>query len=223
MRAEGEATEWLVQSSPLTAALPVALHGGVEELDVPMDAYLAQESYAAGNAGRTKFATVGVCINGKAWTAEAKAAPTLEMQDGAQTLGAVVARTDEVPASYFLSETSLEGWRYAKGAKSVARTKASGHSYVYSEGAVAFPDPLEKPSRTIITSEGGSGASRTRHAVLSSDGRIRRLTPDELEELNGFPRGFTAVEGLTPSQRGFLMGNALVCGVVTRIAVALAV
>ncbi len=93
---------------------------------------------------------------------------------------------------------------------------------MYSEGAVAFPDALEKPSRTIITTEGGSGASRTRHAVLSSDGRIRRLTPDELEELNGFPRGFTAIEGLTPSQRAFLMGNALVCGIVTRIATALA-
>lgn len=62
----------------------------------------------------------------------------------------------------------------------------------------------------------------TRHAVMVDDGRIRRLTPEELEELNGFPRGFTAIEGLSGSQRAFLMGNALVCGVVTRIAVSLA-
>lgn len=136
-------------------------------------------------------------------------------------LGDVVSMSESVPSEFYLNEDSLERWRHLKGAKSILRTKAGGYVYSYSEGAVAFPDPLDKPSRTIITSEGGSGASRTRHAVMTVDGRIRRLTPEELEELNGFPRGFTAVDALSASQRAFLMGNALVCGVVTRIAAAM--
>lgn len=222
LQAGNAPVEWLTGSSPLAAALPVALTGDVSTFEMPADAYAAQESYAAGPTGRTRFASVGVCVGGRTWTAQAKAAPTPEMHQGAKTLGDVVSRTDSVPSAYYLSEGSLERWRYVKGAKSIQRTKANGHAYTYSEGAVAFPDPLHKPSRTIITSEGGSGASRTRHAVMSDDGRIRRLTPEELEELNGFPRGFTAIEGLSGSQRAFLMGNALVCGVVTRIAVSLA-
>lgn len=143
------------------------------------------------------------------------------MLQHALTLGDVVGNTTTVPSEYYLSEASLESWHYVKGAKSIPRTKA-GYEYTYAEGAVAFPDPLHRPSRTVITSEGGSGASRTRHVVAAEDGRLRRLTPEELEELNGFPRGFTAGEGLSGPQRAFLMGNALVCGVVTRIAVALA-
>jgi DNA (cytosine-5)-methyltransferase 1 len=47
--------------------------------------------------------------------------------------------------------------------------------------------------------------------------RKRRLTPDELELLNGFPRGWTAT-GMTPIQRAFCMGNALVVGLVRLIA-----
>ncbi|WP_427913957.1 DNA (cytosine-5-)-methyltransferase [Ramlibacter sp. MMS24-I3-19] len=214
--------EWLAGSSPLAAGLPVALSGDLVAFDVPAGAYAAQQSYNTGRAGRTRFATVGVCIDGTAWTAQAKAAPTSEMRQHARTLGDVVAKTGSVPSAYYLSEASLERWRYLKGAKSILRTKADGHEYTYCEGAVPFPDPLDRPSRTIITSEGGSGASRTRHAVAAAGGRLRRLTPEELEELNGFPRGFTDAEGLSASQRAFLMGNALVSGVVTRIAVALA-
>ena len=41
----------------------------------------------------------------------------------------------------------------------------------------------------------------------------------ELERLNCFPEGHTA--GVTDGKRAFFMGNALVCGVVERIAAAL--
>jgi len=42
--------------------------------------------------------------------------------------------------------------------------------------------------------------------------RYRRLTPVELERLNGFPDNHT--EGATAARRAFLMGNALIVGVV---------
>lgn len=73
---------------------------------------------------------------------------------------------------------------------------------------MAFPDLLENPSRTILTGEGGSGASRFKH-VVEIDGRYRRLVPDELDQLQEFPKGWTNT-GMTDGQRAFCMGNALV-------------
>ena len=78
---------------------------------------------------------------------------------------------------------------------------------------MAFPDRLDAPARTVLTSEGGAGASRTTHVVRHADGRLRRLVPEELEVLNGFALGFTDIAGITPAKRGFLMGNALVTAI----------
>jgi len=81
---------------------------------------------------------------------------------------------------------------------------------------MVFPDDLNKPSRTIITSEGGASPSRFRHVITTKEG-LRRLTPLELERLNMFPDNFTKLETISNSKRGFLMGNALVVGVVNKI------
>ena len=80
---------------------------------------------------------------------------------------------------------------------------------------MVFPDPLDKPSRTIVTGEGGSTPSRFKHVVKTENGRWRRLTPLELERLNMFPDNHT--EGCTDIKRAFFMGNALVTGVVKQI------
>jgi len=48
---------------------------------------------------------------------------------------------------------------------------------------------------------------------------VRRLTPIELERLNGFPDDHT--KGVPDSKRAFFMGNALVCGIVEVIGKAL--
>jgi len=55
--------------------------------------------------------------------------------------------------------------------------------------------------------------------VVEQDGVLRRLTPIELERLNMFPDNHT--EGVSDSRRAFLMGNALVVGVVERLGTAL--
>jgi len=78
-----------------------------------------------------------------------------------------------------------------------------------------FPDPTDKPSRTIVTGEGGSTPSRFKHVVKTENGRWRRLMPLELERLNMFPDNHT--EGCTDIKRAFLMGNALVIGVIEKI------
>ena len=91
------------------------------------------------------------------------------------------------PRGVLHHRSSLKTWEYLKGGKREARTAKNGHEYIYSEGPVAFPDPEDKPSRTILTSEGGRGASRTKHVVMQ-DGRLRRLVPDELDQLQCFPK-----------------------------------
>ena len=77
---------------------------------------------------------------------------------------------------------------------------------------MAFPDATDKPSRTILTGEGGSGPSRFKHVIKTENGRYRRLVPDELDQLQGFPKGWTNT-GMTDGNRAFCMGNALVVGV----------
>ena len=96
------------------------------------------------------------------------------------------------------------------------RTAKSGFQYKYSEGAMTFPDALDRASRTVITGEGGKSPSRFKHVVQTKKG-LRRLTPVELERLNMFPDDHTKLEGISDAKRAFFMGNALVVGVVEKI------
>ena len=112
-------------------------------------------------------------------------------------------------------------WKRLKGAKREQRTSRSGHRFFYSEGALQFPDPIDKPSRTIVTGEGGSGPSRFKHVIRTQSGRLRRLVPEELEMLCGFPPGHTDIDGVSANKRAFFMGNALVVGVVDKLGKAL--
>ena len=115
-------------------------------------------------------------------------------------------------------KTEWDKWKYLKGRKSQWKVnKASGYKYKYGEGKMNFPDPLNMPSRTIITGEGGSSPSRFKHVVIDQTGAPRRLTPIELEKLNMFPINHTKHEQVPDTKRAFFMGNALVVGVVEKI------
>ena len=83
-----------------------------------------------------------------------------------------------------------------------------------------YPDQLDKPSRTIITGEGGRSPSRFKH-VIKTDRGLRRLTPIELERLNMFPDDHTKLDGITDAKRAFFMGNALVVGVIEKIGISI--
>ena len=100
--------------------------------------------------------------------------------------------------------------------RKLLRKAASGHEYVFSEGPIAMIDSCDKPARTMLTSEGGF--SRTTHIVEDKKtGRVRLLTPEETERIQGFPTGHTQfckvgnnIEKMPPQKRRFMMGNALV-------------
>ena len=133
------------------------------------------------------------------------------------TLGGNLVDEELVPEEFFIPENEVAKWEYEKGAKKIERTSKEGYKYIFSEGGMAFPDYLDRPSRTIITGEGGSAASRFKHVVLTPSGRYRRLIPIELERLNMFPDNHTLHPDVSDGRRAFLMGNALVCGVVQNI------
>lgn len=155
------------------------------------------------------FMNAGVLLNRRFWTRKVvpKAEPLVP-------LSFVLER--DVPEEFYIPEDKLARWEYLKGAKNEWRTAKNGHRYRYTEGGVAFPDPLNGPSRTLLTGEGGLSPSRSNHAVEDLDtGRIRVLTPVECERLNGFPDDWT--EGMPRNWRYFTMGNALVVGLVQRM------
>jgi len=155
-----------------------------------------------------EFLTSGILTDGKVTTAKHVA-----VYEGHKTpLKDIM--VDDADESFYIHDTTK--WEHYKSGKKEPRTTKEGYQYFYSEGALAFPDPIDKPARTILTSEGGTSASRTKHAVKDEKG-IRRLTPIELERANMFPDNHTLIDGIPDSKRGFLMGNALVVGIIERI------
>lgn len=159
------------------------------------------------------FRNAGLMMDRHVYTVDAEAVYTGQRM----TLGDILIDEELVPEEFFISEEDLPRWKYEKGAKKIERVAKGGFKYLFSEGGMTFPDNLNQPSRTIITGEGGKSPSRFKHVVQTKSGRYRRLTPIELERLNMFPDNHTLCVGVSDGRRAFLMGNALVCGVVELI------
>lgn len=137
--------------------------------------------------------------------------------DDRTTLGEIIEK-DEVDSKYFLLDEKLEKWKYLKGSKRIERTKPNGEKYFFSEGKLSFPDKLDVPARTMLTSE--STTNRSSHVVRDVvSGELRTLTPVEAERIQMFPDNWTNIESsaMTERRRYFIMGNALVVGVVRRL------
>lgn len=169
------------------------------------------------SAKLSPFENSGLMIGRKVTTCK-----TVPLYKGKSTLlKDVMLLNGAVGSEYYIDEASFEKWKYLKGSKKETRVnKSNGIAYNYAEGAMVFPDDIEKPSRTIITGEGGSSPSRFKHVVRTAEGKLRRLTPIELERLNMFPDDYTA--GASDVKRAFFMGNALVIGIIEKIGIELA-
>lgn len=157
------------------------------------------------------FRNSGIMTNGRIYTEQ-----TTPLYDGKFTLLRDLLETD-VDEKFYLDgdEEKLEKWKYLKGAKKIERTSKTGHKYVFSEGPLSFPDPIDRPARTMLTSE--SSVNRSSHVVEDPQtGRLRLLTPMEAERINGFEDNWTN-SGMPQKFRYFCMGNALVVGLVTKM------
>ena len=154
------------------------------------------------------FENAGYMRGGEIFTAK-----ITEAEEPPIPLGEVLER--DVDERYYISDEKMPKWTYLKGAKKIPRTASNGHEYVFSEGPIAFPDPWDRPGRTMLTSE--STLNRSTHVVIDpGTGRIRLLTPVEAERLQGFDDGWTDT-GMPERMRYFCMGNALVVPMISRM------
>ena len=211
-----EPEEYMLRRGVIARAFPVALdtgaHARKETFRLPDTIFETSDTFGIGDKV-SRFDNVGIMLQGEVTTARC-----VPVYDGKRTtLGDVLVDSSAVPSGYYVDDKALDQWRYLKGSKRFERTSADGHPYIYSEGAMAFPDDLSKPARTILTGEGGKSASRMKHIIVDDTGRYRRLVPEELEAIQMFPKGWTDGVDMTDNQRAFCMGNALVTGIPHRI------
>lgn len=130
------------------------------------------------------------------------------------TLGEI-AESDGVDSHYFLNDSQQKKYEYLRGSKKIPRIDANGHEYIYSEGSMSPYDELSLPARTMLTSEGTT--NRSTHIIKDpKTGQLRILTPIECERINQFPDNWTN-SGMPEKRRYFMMGNALVCGIISKI------
>jgi DNA (cytosine-5)-methyltransferase 1 len=209
----------ITSSGILARALPVSsLQLDCTEVEITDDAEVITKTFNKGSLTKSPFLNSGVFLNGVAHNLRTEAAPG---RIKFKTLGDILQKDSEVEASFYVPDIQLGEWKYLKGAKSIERVhKSSGTKYNYAEGSMAFPDLLTNPSRTILTAEGGTSPSRFKHIIQTRRG-FRRLTPVELERLNGFPDDWTRFDSkgdtVSDTKRAFFMGNALVIGLIEKV------
>ncbi len=209
-------TEWILEDGTLAEAFPVISDSILfpTEFKLKGDIVSISENFNK-NGTIGLFENTGVMINGLVTTIKTK--PNYE---GNFTILKDLIQNGEVTKEFFIDKNDLDKWKYLKGPKKEMRINSQGFEYNYSEGGMIFPDSLDKPSRTIITGEGGKSASRFKHVIQTAKG-FRRLSPVELERLNMFPDDHTKLDGVSDTKRAFFMGNALVVGVIEKIGIAL--
>jgi DNA (cytosine-5)-methyltransferase 1 len=249
LKNETNLKEWMEKIGPFAEAFPInsldELFTHSHQIKGPKDSGLAEVSdnfnKKANPKSKSPFKKSGIVIGNNYCTYD-----TVPKYDGPVTnLSDILLPPSKVPIEYLIEPESVmkaKGWKYLKGAKNEPRKGVGDFTYQYKEGPMTFPDTLEKPSRTIITGEGGSTPSRFKHVVkfkltkrmkealdfetkevqdirkefgLAKSEWLRRLTPVELERLNMFPDNHT--EGQTDGKRAFFMGNALVVGIISKL------
>lgn len=214
--------DWIQRDGIFAKAFQIKCDHDITPLDAQRLSYAAKDRLIDisdnfnKKGGSSPFEKAGLMIDGVAYSTDVSpvfAGSPMYLRD-------CLVRGEDRPAdieSFYIPDNQIARWRYFKGSKREERTKSDGFTYFYTEGAMDFPDSIDKPARTIITSEGGKGPDRCRHVIEDETGRIRRLTPVELEHVNMFPSNWTECEGVDNGKRAFLMGNALVCGIVTKV------
>ena len=158
------------------------------------------------------FGNAGICRNFKVYPFKEKGS----ISSSCKTLGDILETNKKnIPREFRVKNSELKKWKDYRGKKSIERQKPNGETYFFKEGSMNLYDSIKSPSRTIITSEGGRAASRTKHLIKLDRGQ-RRLLPIELERLNMFPDNITLHPEVSNTERGFMMGNALVVGIVEK-------
>lgn len=186
----------------MAKAFPIQDMGRITETIIGGDIVDVSDNFAFA------FENAGYMHEGRIYTAK-----IIEQEEEPITLGKILQKN--VEDKFYITNEKMPKWTYLKGAKKIPRKSADGHEYTFSEGPIAFPDPWDRPGRTMLTSE--STLNRSTHVVSDpGTGRLRLLTPVEAERLQGFDDEWTNT-GMPDRMRYFCMGNALVVPMITRM------
>ena len=200
--------KWILGEGVFGSAFPVDVENVVRTKKTDVSGY--KDLVDITDNFSAQFNNSGAMANGKVLSLE-----TTPIYEHPTALSQII-ENNLVDEHYFISDDKMDKWRYLKGAKKIERTSTSGFKYIFSEGAIAFPDPLDKPARTMLTSE--SSLNRSTHIIEDPRSKkLRKLTPIECERINGFPDNWTNTD-MPERQRYFIMGNALVVPIIERIA-----
>ena len=155
------------------------------------------------------FENAGYMVGNKVYTVKTKSISQK------QTILNDIVEKEGVDAHYFLTENQKNKFKYLRGSKKIPRKDKNGFEYMYSEGSMSPYDELSLPARTMLTSEGTT--NRSTHIIMDpKENKLRILTPIECERINQFPDNWTN-SGMPEKRRYFMMGNALVCGIIKKI------
>ena len=183
-------------------AFPIREMGKVTNTEISADIIDVSDNF------KFAFEDAGYMHDGMIYTAK-----VTEAEEAPIMLGDIL--QSNVDEKHYIPGDKMSKWTYLKGAKKIPRKSADGHEYTFSEGPIAFPDPWDRPGRTMLTSE--STLNRSTHVVSDpGTGRLRLLTPVEAERLQGFDDEWTNT-GMPDRMRYFCMGNALVVQMITRM------
>lgn len=193
----------LQKSGMMAKAFPIDTIGAISETEISKDVVDVSDNF------KFDFRASGYMTNYHIYSAD-----VTEKEEESIKLGQILEKN--VADNFFITdEARMAKWVYLKGAKKIPRKSANGHEYIFSEGPVAFPDPWDRPGRTMLTSE--STLNRSTHVVADlNSGKLRTLTPVEAERLQGFDDEWTN-SGMPQRMRYFCMGNALVVPMITRM------
>lgn len=200
--ADYTAEEIITEHGFMAQAFPISGYENFRITNMPDDIVEVSDTF------KFDFEKSGFMRNGEITTVK-----VIEAEKPPILLGQIV--QGNVDEKYYITSDKMAKWVYLKGAKKIPRKSANGHEYVFSEGPIAFPDPWDRPGRTMLTSE--STLNRSTHVVCDAyTGRLRLLTPTETERLQGFDDDWTNT-GMPDRMRYFCMGNALVVPMITRM------
>ena len=205
---DDEIVDFIKNMPPLSNTLKNETVGGLIKVD--LNEHESLTDFSDNFQVRRGFRKTGFMINGQVFMTDFIA----EIRE-ATTLQEVIVPYAEDETLYLTDEKKKKFAELKAGFRTTKISK-TGHEYPYGMGGIAFPDPLNLPARTMVTSE--HTVSRMSHVVEDpGNGNLRLISPEEAEKINTFPTGWTALEGITPSNRYFTMGNALVVDLVKEI------
>lgn len=198
-----DAKDIILSEGLMAKAFPVSETSEIKSCELSSDIVEVSDHFAF------DFREAGYMASGKIFTAD-----VTEIEEKPILLGDILVKNAD--EKFFITDDErMAKWVYLKGAKKIPRTSANGHEYIFSEGPIAFPDPWDRPARTMLTSE--STLNRSTHVVCDpGKGKLRILTPVETERIQGFDDNWTN-SGMPDRMRYFCMGNALVVPMITRM------